>query len=388
MSNLGAKLSAELKGDRVIWMIVGLLAILSVLVVYSATGALAFKERSGDTEFFLLKHGLIVTGGLFLTYLAYLMHYMKYNKVAPYLMAIAVPLLIYTLAFGSDINDAKRWIEVPFIGVSFQTSDFAKMALIIYVAREITKKQEYIKDFNSAFLPLIVPVIIVCGLIAPADLGTAVIVFVTCIFMVFIGRVALKYLFLLLLLGIVVFAFLVILGRFIPNHIRVDTWTSRVEQYLNEEDGGYQIQQAKIAIANGGILGRGPGNSTQRNHLPSAYADFIYSIIWEEYGMLGGLLVLGLYLLLLFRAVRLVTISPKAFGAMLAIGLSLSLALQAMVNIAVNVHLVPVTGVTLPMLSLGGTSIIFTCLAFGMILSVSKHIEQLKQQQDQQLAAS
>lgn len=385
MNNFGARLYAELRGDRVIWMIVALLALLSILVVYSASGSLAHKERGGDTEFFLLKHSMILAGGLFLTYLCYIMHYMKYNKIAPFLIVLTIPLLIFTLAFGADINDAKRWIMLPIVGITFQTSDFAKLALIIYVAREITKKQEYITDFKSAFIPLIIPVLIVCGLIAPADLSTALLLFTTCMIMFFVGRVAMKYVFLLLFLGVIVFAFLILLGNFFPNEIRVDTWTSRVEEFVSEKDGGFQVQQAKIAIANGGIIGRGPGNSIQRNHLPQAYSDFIYSIICEEYGLIGGFVILALYILLMVRVIRLVTISPKAFGAMLAVGLTMSMVMQALANIAVNVHMVPVTGLTLPMLSMGGTSIVFSCIALGMILSVSKYIEQLKVQQDSQI---
>lgn len=377
MSTVAARIYAELRGDKAIWAILVLLAIFSILAVYSSTGTLAYRERGGNTEAFLIKHGVIMIGGLFLTYVAHLLHYSKYNRWAPVLILISVPLLVYTLAFGADINDARRWIALPFVGITIQTSDFAKMALIIYVARAISAKQDYIKDFKSAFLPIIVPVLIICGLIAPADLSTAVLLFVTCLFMMFIGRVALKYIGVLLLWGVVVFAFLIVLGRFYPDSVRVDTWTKRIENFVDEPDGGYQVQQAKIAIANGGIVGNGPGNSTQRNFLPSPYSDFIYAIICEEYGLIGGIVVIFLYLLLFFRVVRLVTKSPKAFGAMVALGLSLSMIMQAFANIAVSVHLVPVTGVTLPLISMGGTSMLFTCVAFGIILSVSKYIESV-----------
>ena len=377
MSTVTARIYAELRGDKAIWAILVLLAIFSILAVYSSTGTLAYRERGGNTEAFLIKHGVIMAGGLFVTYIAHMLHYSKFNRIAPVLLLISVPLLLYTLAFGSDINDARRWIELPFVGITIQSSDFAKLALIIYVARAISAKQDYIKDFNSAFLPIIVPVLIICGLIAPADLSTSVLLFLTCLFMMFVGRVALKYIGVLLLWGIVVFAFLIVIGRFYPNSVRVDTWTNRVEEFMNTPDGGYQVQQAKIAIANGGLVGRGPGNSTQRNFLPSPYSDFIYAIICEEYGVIGGVVVILLYLLLFFRVVRLVTKSPKAFGAIMAIGLSLSMVMQAFANIAVSVHLVPVTGVTLPMISMGGTSMLFTCLAFGIILSVSKYIESV-----------
>ena len=353
------------------------LSIFSILVVYSSTGTLAYREMAGNTETLLIKHFMIVVGGLFLAYLAHLVHYLRYSKAAPFLLLLSVPLLVYTIAFGADINDARRWITVPFVGITFQTSDFAKLALILYVARAISSKQDYIKDFNSAFLPIIVPVLIICGLIAPADLSSAILLFFTCVCMMFVGRVALQYIVLLLLLGIVVFAMLVLLGEFFPEIIRSETWVSRVRDFVDKPDGGYQVQQAKIAMANGEWFGLGPGNSIQRNYLPSPYSDFIYAIVVEEYGIFIGILLILLYVLLFFRATRLVTKSPKAFGAMLAMGLSISLVLQAFINIAVSVHLVPVTGVTLPMISMGGTSILFTCISFGMILSVSKYIESV-----------
>jgi cell division protein FtsW len=375
--SLATRLYAELRGDRAIWAVIAVLALFSIMAVYSSTGTLAYREMGGNTESFLVKHLLIVVGGLFLTYLAHLLHYMKYSRSAPVLLLISVPLLIYTIAFGADINDARRWIEVPFVGITFQTSDFAKLALIIYLARVIGSKQDYIKDFQSAFVPIIVPVLIICGLIAPADLSTAILLFFTSVLMMFVGRVALPYIALLLLLGIVVFAVLVLLGEFFPDIVRSDTWVNRVREYMDNPDGGYQVQQAKIAIANGEWLGNGPGNSIQRNYLPSPYSDFIYAIIVEEYGILGGFLIIGLYVALFFRSARLVTKSPKAFGAMLVIGLSISLVLQAFINIAVSVDLVPVTGVTLPMVSMGGTSILFTCISLGIILSVSKYIETL-----------
>lgn len=375
--SLGTRIYAELQGDRSIWSILAILSILSVLGVYSSTGTLAYRQMGGDTEAFLIKHLLIVVGGLFLAYLAHLLHYMKYSRSAPVLLLISIPLLIYTIAFGADINDARRWISVPLMGITFQTSDFAKLALIIYVARAIGSKQEYIKDFQSAFVPIILPVLIICGLIAPADLSTAILLFLTCLMMMIIGRVAAAYIGLLLLLGIVVFAMLLILGEFMPDVVRSDTWTNRVREFMEEPDGGYQVQQAKIAMANGEWLGLGPGNSIQRNYLPSPYSDFIYAIIVEEYGIFGGIVIIALYVLLFFRATRLVTKSPKAFGAMLVMGLSVSLILQAFFNIAVSVHLLPVTGITLPMLSMGGTSVLFTCISFGIMLSVSKYIEDV-----------
>lgn len=371
------KIAAELRGDRTIWMIVAVMSIISVLAVYSATGSLAWQARGGNTTSYLVRHVLMLAFGLFLVYACHRVHYRRYQQIAPFLLLLTVPLLIFTLFFGQNINQATRWIEIPILSFSFQPSDFAKLALVIYVAKMLTKKQEYITNFKDAFMPIIVPVLLVCGLIAPANLSTALVLFFTCIALMFVGRVSPRYIFLLGLLGVVVFAGLIVLGRFEPDLVRVDTWVSRVQDYLHNPDGGYQVQQAKIAIARGGIFGAGPGNSVARNFLPYSHADFIYAIICEEYGLLGGVLVLGLYVMLFFRTVKLVTKSPKAFGAFLAIGLSLMLTVQALANIAVSVHLVPSTGLTLPMISMGGTSLVFSSIALGIILSVSKYIEKL-----------
>lgn len=358
-----------------IWMIVLLLAMCSVLSVYSASGLLAY-QNSGSTEMYLAKHFILLLLGLSVMYVTSRLHYTKFSKMAPLLILIAVPMLLYTLFLGVEVNDAKRWITVPVIGLTVQTSDFARVALIMFVARSISKKQEIIKDFKAAFVPIILPVILICALIAPANLSTAVLLFVTCILMMFVGRVDMRYIGLMLLMGVLVLGFLVALGSFFPEFARVETWTSRVNDFLNNSDGGYQIQQSKIAIADGGWLGVGPGNSVQRNCLPYPYADFIYAIICEEYGLFGGLAIIALYFGLFLRCTALVTKCPKAFGAILAMGFCFNLVIQAFANIAVSLHLVPVTGLTLPLVSMGGSSTLFTCVALGMILSVSRNIEQ------------
>lgn len=373
MSNFGTRLLAELRGDRVIWMIVLLLSVFSVLAVYSATGTLA---RGANTQTFLFRHSAIIFGGLVMVYVFYLLHYMQFSRAAPYLLLISIPLLMYTLAMGTDINDAKRWIIIPILNLSFQTSDFAKLALIMYVARVISSKQGEIKDFQAAFLPIIAPILMVCGLIAPADLSTALLLFITCVLMMFIGRVDIKYIWLLIFSGIVLFAMLILLGSIFPEVVRVETWVGRMDEFMHTE-GGEQVQQSKVAMARGGVFGVGMGNSIQRNSLPSAYSDFIFAIIIEEYGLIGGMAILGLYIWLLFRCVKLITRSPKAFGSMLVMGLGLLIVIQALANIAVAVHLVPVTGLTLPLVSMGGTSVLFTSIMIGMILSVSKYIEQV-----------
>ncbi|HZV43068.1 MAG TPA: FtsW/RodA/SpoVE family cell cycle protein [Saprospiraceae bacterium] len=369
-------IAKNLKGDRGIWVIVALLCLFSVLAVYSSTGTIAFKYNGGFAEIYMIKHVVIAIVGLFLCYLCYNTHYTVYSKIAPILFIISIPLLLYTMFFGPEINDARRWISIPGIGLSFQTSDIATMGLIMYVARSISMKQDVIKDFKSAFLPLMMPIILVCGLIAPNNLSTAMLLFVTCMTLMFIGRVHLKYIGLLILLGGGFLGGLILIGMVFPDAVRVETWVSRFGEFFNNSDGGYQIQQAKIAIADGGWFGVGPGMSNQRNYLPYSYADFIYAIICEEYGLFGGLIIIFLFLLLFLKCTSMVTRSPKTFGALLAMGLCLNIVIQAFANIAVSVNLVPVTGLTLPLVSKGGTSMLLTCIAFGMILSVSRFIEQ------------
>jgi len=369
-------LDKELKGDKGIWLILVLLTLVSLLAVYSSTGTLAFLEKRGNTSIYLFKHAGLLVMGLFLTYLAHLLHYLKYAKIAPMLIILAIPLLAYTMIWGEEINNARRWIEVPLLGFTFQASDFGKLALIIYMARTLSLKQDIIKDWKKGFLPLIVPVAVICGLIAPANLSTALILFLTCAVMMFVGRVSMKHLGMLAVMGAIMGGIIFGSAKLFPDNVRLETWTSRIDAFMGKSTEDYQITRAKIAIANGQWTGVGPGNSFQRNYLPYPYADFIYAIICEEYGLLGGAGVVLLYLWLFYRCVRLVTLSPRAFGAILAMGLSLLLMVQAFTNIAVSVNLFPVTGVTLPLISMGGSSVIFISITIGIILSVSRHIQE------------
>lgn len=375
MNTLFSNLKTELKGDRVIWVLIALMTLVSLLGVYSSTGSLSHREQGGNTEYYLIKQGFIILFGFFVMYVLHRLHYLRYHKIAPFLYFLAVPLLIFTLLYGVEVNSARRWLEIPFLGFTFQTSDFARMALILFLARTISSKQSHIKDFKSAFIPLLLPVLLICFLIAPADLSTAILLFSTCIAMMFVGRVSVKYILMLILLAVISFSILVLIGQFFPDLVRVTTWISRIKEFTSDSMGGFQVQQSKIAIANGGLFGMGPGNSFQRNFLPSSYADFIYAVLVEEYGLIGGLFVIALYLGFFFRITRMVTKSKKAFGAMVVTGLGFSFVFQAFINIAVATHLVPVTGVTLPMISLGGTSIVMNCISLGIILSVSKYVE-------------
>ena len=375
--NTITNIAKNLKGDRTIWFIVLMLGLCSILSVYSAVGSMAYKSHDGNTEFFLMQQSIFILLGLAMMIMAYKFNYMTYSKIAPLLLVISIPLLVVTLtSLGTEINHARRWLTIPFINKTFQTSDLARLALIVYIARTVSNKQDVIKDFKSAFLPIIIPVIVVCMLIAPADLSTALLLFATCILIMLIGRVSVKYVLIMFGFGVLAMLILVALGTAFPEIIRLETWISRINEYLYNTDGGWQIQQSKIALANGGWFGEGPGGSVQRDYLPFPYADFIFAIICEEYGILGAVVVIGLYLGLLFRCTSIVTKCHKTFGALLAIGLCLNIVIQAFANMAVSVHLLPVTGLTLPLISMGGTSVIFTCISLGIILSVSRYVEE------------
>ena len=372
------ELYENLRGDKVIWLIVGLLGLFSILAVYSATGSMAFSQQDGNTEYYLIQQIVFIILGGVVMYLCYNLHYMQYSKWAPYLLLPTLILLLWTIFFGTEINEARRWIMIPWIDKTIQTSDLAKLTLILFIARSLSIRQDVIKDFKTGFLPVLLAVSLTCLLIVPADLSTAALLFMTCILMMFIGRVNMKYIFILFLFGALGMALIYGLGTIFPEMIRIETWTSRINDF-RYTDGGYQIEQSKIAIANGGWFGVGPGDSFQKNYLPYPYADFIYSIICEEYGIAGALFILGLYLWLLVRCIGIVTRCPKAFGAILAMGLCLNLVIQAFANGAVSVHLLPVTGLTLPLVSMGGTSMIFTCMSLGIILSVSRYVEEAEE---------
>ena len=370
-------LETYFKGDRIIWLTVMLLSILSLLAVYSSTGTLAYKYQSGNTEYYLFKHLFILIFGFVLMYLAHLVKYTAYARVSKIAIIIALPLLLLTLAMGTNLNEASRWLTLPIVNLSFQTSDLAKLALIMFVARALSKKQENIKDFKSAFLPIMLPVLATCGLILPANFSTAAVLFCTCVILMVIGRIRIKYILSLMGIGLVALALFIGVAKLLNYEGRIDTWQKRIETFVNDDgSGNYQTQQAKIAIASGQLLGKGPGNSSQRNFLPHPYSDFIYAIIIEEYGLLVGALVVFLYLILFYRAIRIAQNSPRAFATFLAIGCAFSLTFQAMINMAVAVNLFPVTGQPLPMLSMGGTSIWFTSIAIGIILSVSRDYEK------------
>lgn len=377
------------QGDRVIWVIVLLLSLISLMAVYSATGTYANTEYDGNNARVLLRHGATLALGLCAVYATHLLKYSYYSRIFQMAFWVSIPLLAYTLFFGADLNEAQRVIHI--FGVSFQSSDFAKIALIGYLARELTLKQNEIKDFKTAFVPLMLPVLVVVGLIFPENFSTAGILFASCIVLLFVGRINMKYLMIFMASALVVMSiYIIIVLNVAEDKGRTDTWVQRFESFVekfkkdenkskeeiareeNAED--FQALQSKIAIAGGGLIGKAPGRSTQRNYLPHPYSDFIFAIIVEEYGSLGGAFVVMLYLILLYRAIRIIVMRPQSFGGFVAFGLAFMIVMQAMVNMGVAVGIFPVTGQPLPFVSMGGTSLLFTGCAFGIILSVSKEI--------------
>lgn len=367
-----------IKGDKVIWMVILLLSVISILAVYSSSGSLAFANRGGNTSYYLIKQLILLMIGLFIIFSVHLIPYRFYSKLSQIFLYIAIPLLVVTLFTGESINQAKRWVSLPGTGFTIQPSDFGKLALIMYVARILSLKQDKISDYKEAFQPILIPVILVCALIMPANLSTSLILFITTIILMFIGRIPVKFIAIFLVGGLIILSSFIAVSLAVNKEGRISTWKNRIEAYMSEEENAdnYQVNRAKIAIVDGGLIGRGPGNSVQKNYLPQAYSDFIFAIIIEEYGLFGGLIVLLLYLWLLFRAGAIIKKSSRSFAAFLAVGLTLGLVIQAMVNMAVAVNLFPVTGQTLPLISMGGSSILFTSAAIGMILSVSWGIEK------------
>jgi cell division protein FtsW len=370
------------RGDMFMWGIIFILSIWGLLAIYSSTGALAYAKNGGNVEIYLFQQAGLLCAGFLLMFIIHSIHYKYFVGLSKLLLWITYPLLIYTLIFGVEINGARRWVNI--IGITFQSSDIAKLALIMFVTRELARKQEDIKDLKKSFLPILTHITLICLLIAPENLSTALVLFSTCMLIMFIGRVSLKHLFSVagigLLSGLLLFGILFAVPEgALKGTGRLLTWKKRIESFSKTEtdlDKSFQNDHAKIAIASGGLIGKFPGNSTERNFLPEAYSDFIYAIIAEEYGLVGAVIMLMLYMFFLYRAMRMVLKSPKAFGALIAVGLSFSLVLQALINMAVAVNIFPVTGLTLPLVSKGGTSILLTSVAYGVIMSVSRYIQQ------------
>ncbi|MFD0864020.1 FtsW/RodA/SpoVE family cell cycle protein [Sungkyunkwania multivorans] len=376
----------NIRGDRTIWAITALLALLSFLPVYSASSNLVYVVGNGTTIGHLLKHGVILALGFAIIYTIHKIPYHYFRALSMIMLPITVILLLYTLAQGNTIGgaNASRWIRVPIVGVTFQTSTFASVVLMAYVARYLSKIKDEKVRFAETLIPLWLPVFLILALILPANFSTAAILFSMVVVLTFLGGYPLKYLMAIIFTGAVGLTMFVLTAKAFPEAFpnRVDTWISRFESFMDdvptEED--YQIERAKTAIATGSIVGKGAGKSVMKNLLPQSSSDFIFAIVVEEYGLAGGLLIMFLYLLLLFRIVIVAHKSATIFGKLLVIGVGLPIIFQALINMAVAVELFPVTGQTLPLISSGGTSVWMTCLAIGIILSVSKKREETEEQ--------
>lgn len=379
----------NIKGDKAIWAIAGMLALFSFLPVYSASSNLAYLYGDGNTFKFLIKHFAHLILGFAILYGVHKIPYHYFKGLSIIALPVIVILLLITIAQGTTIEgaNASRWIRVPFVGVTFQTSTLAAVVLLAYVARYLSRIKDKVITFKDSIIPLWLPVFVVLALILPANFSTTAILFSMVILVAFIGGYPLKYIGIVVGAGIVMLLLFGLTAKAFPGVFpnRVDTWISRVENFANKEDteADYQIEKAKIAIASGMVTGLGPGKSVQKNFLPQSSSDFIYAIIVEEFGLLGGLFLMFLYMLLLFRLVIVAHKSQDIFGKLLVIGVGLPIIFQALINMAVAVELFPVTGQTLPLISSGGTSIWVTCLALGMVLSVSAKREISKKQLDE-----
>lgn len=375
----------NIKGDKLIWAIVTLLAIFSFLPVYSAASNLAYTSTSGSTFAFFVKHFMHLLLGFLIIYGVHRIPYRYFKGLSMVMIPIVLVLLIVTMLQGSTIEgaNASRWIQIPFVGMSFQTSTLAIVVLMVYVARYLSKIQERDITFKETILPLWLPVFFVLLLILPANFSTTAIIFAMVLILTFIGGYPVKYLAIILGTGLIALTLFILVAKAFPDLMenRITTWENRVENFFNEaedSEADYQIEKAKIAIASGGIQGVGPGKSVQKNFLPQSSSDFIFAIIVEEYGLIGGMFLLVMYSWLLFRIVIISQKADTVFGKLLVLGVGLPIVFQAFINMAVAVELFPVTGQTLPLISSGGTSIWMTCLAIGIILSVSVKREELK----------
>jgi len=381
----------HIKGDKTIWAVVGLLALLSFLPVYSASSNLAYLYGDGNTIKFLLKHFAHLLLGFAILYGVHKIPYRYFRGLSIIALPIVFILLLITMSQGTTIEgaNASRWIRVPFVGVTFQTSTLAAVVLMTYVARYLSKIKDRSVTFKETLLPLWLPIFLILALILPANLSTTAIIFSMLVVLVFIGGYPIRYLGIVLGIGLLLLTMFIVTAKAFPDLFpnRVDTWMSRIESFMDDKDtpADYQIEKAKIAIASGGVTGLGPGKSIQKNFLPQSSSDFIYAIIVEEFGMIGGLFLMFLYMMLLFRIVIVAHKSDTIFGKLLVIGVGLPIVFMALINMAVAVELFPVTGQTLPLISSGGTSIWMTCLAVGMVLSVSSKREAVVVNEDNPL---
>ena len=366
-----------INGDRVLWVALALLSIFSFLPVFSASSNLAYVVGQGTPWSHLFKHFIVIVFGFVLMIVTHRVPYRYFKGISILALPLTIFLLIYTASQGNLIDgaNANRWIKIPFVGFSFQTSNLASIVILIYVAHLISKGGPKIFKFKSSIIPLWLPVFTVILLILPANLSSAALLFLTILILIFLGGYPIKYLVSMFVVGLVLSAIFVLTAKSYPEIFpnRVDTWINRIENFgiSGENDGNYQIERAKTAIVTGGLVGLGAGKSVMKNFLPQSSSDFIYAIIVEEFGLIGGTALILLYLIVLFRIIVIANKANTVFGKLLVLGLGLPIIIQAFVNMGVALQVLPVTGQTLPLISSGGTSAWMTCIAFGIILSVS-----------------
>ena len=371
------KFLINIKGDKPLWVVFILLASFSFLPVYSSASNLAYLYGDGNTFSYLFKHFIHLSLGFFLMYMVHKIPYRYFRGISILMIPIILVLLAYTIfqpSISDSITNSNRWIRIPIVGFGFQPSTLASIIILIYVARYLSKIKDKLITFSQSILPLWGPVFLTISLILPANFSTSAILFSMVMLLCFLGGYPLKYLMGILFSAVILFSIFILSVKAYPDLFpnRVDTWKSRVENFVDSKEtkSNYQIEKAKIAIATGGITGLGPGKSVQKNFLPQSSSDFIFAIIVEEYGLIGGLTLIFLYLWFLFRVIIISNKSNSVFGSLLAIALGIPIVFQALVNMAVAVQLFPVTGQPLPLISSGGTSIWMTCLAIGIIQSV------------------
>ncbi|GAA0873284.1 FtsW/RodA/SpoVE family cell cycle protein [Gangjinia marincola] len=387
MSNSFKHIITNIKGDKVIWAVAGLLAIFSFIPVFSASSNLAYLYGNGSTLKYLVKHFTHLFLGFTILYAIHKVPYRYFRGLSIIMVPVVILLLLFTLAQGNTIGgaNASRWIQLPIVNMTFQTSTLAAVVLMVYVARYLSKTYDKKISFKESLLPLWLPVFLILALILPANLSTALIIFSMVCVLVFLGGYPIRYLATIIAGGVVALLLFVLLAKAFPDLFpnRVDTWMSRIESFTNPDVKAedYQVEKAKIAIARGGVTGTGIGKSVQRNFLPQSSSDFIYAIIVEEMGLVGAFGVMLAYLLLLFRFIIVATKAPTIFGKLLVVGVGLPIIFQALINMAVAVELFPVTGQTLPLISSGGSSIWMTCMALGIVISVSVQREKIKSEQ-------
>ncbi|MGB2225292.1 MAG: FtsW/RodA/SpoVE family cell cycle protein [Polaribacter sp.] len=374
----------QLQGDKTIWAIVAILALFSFMPVFSASTNLVYVVGKGSTMGYLLKHMVLVIMGFVIIYIVHRIPYRYFSGGSVLMIPVVVMLLIFTLAQGTLIGgeNASRWIRIPFVGMGFQTSTLAGVVLMVYVARYLAKNRDKAIDFKESLIQFWLPIGLVLMLILPANFSTTAIIFSMILVMSFIGGYPLKYLGYIVGIGVFSLALFILVVKAFPDAMpnRVQTWQSRIENFAtNEGKESYQVEKAKIAIVTGGMVGKGPGKSVQKNFLPQSTSDFIYAIIIEEFGLIGGVLIVSIYFLLLFRLFVVVRNTATVFGSLLVLGVGLSIVFQAIINMCVATNLFPVTGQTLPLISSGGTSIWMTCFALGMVLSVSASKEETEE---------